>query len=122
MRHQRPFSVSVLLRREVSPGDEVVAGFGLGSVRALLLGRVAEWQTRWLQVPVFARTWGFKSPLAHDRADAFWSQIEAFDLVTWCFHVGQSGSHHIDQADLEVAGRQIVLLVRIVDYIKNQIA
>lgn len=29
------------------------------------LGRVAEWQTRWLQVPVFARTWGFKSPLAH---------------------------------------------------------
>jgi hypothetical protein len=27
---------------------------------------VAKWQTRWLQVPVFARTWGFKSPLAHD--------------------------------------------------------
>ena len=23
------------------------------------------WQTRWLQVPVSARTWGFKSPLAH---------------------------------------------------------
>ena len=36
---------------------------------ALLLwrspGQVAEWQTRWLQVPVFERTWGFKSPLAH---------------------------------------------------------
>ena len=29
------------------------------------LGRVAKWQTRWLQVPVFVRTWGFKSPLAH---------------------------------------------------------
>ena len=29
------------------------------------LARVAEWQTRWLQVPVFERTWGFKSPLAH---------------------------------------------------------
>ena len=29
------------------------------------LGRVAEWQTRWLQVPVSVRTWGFKSPLAH---------------------------------------------------------
>ena len=29
------------------------------------LGRVAEWQTSWLQVPVSARTWGFKSPLAH---------------------------------------------------------
>src|SRR5829696_2123982 len=28
-------------------------------------GRVAERQTRWLQVPVSARTWGFKSPLAH---------------------------------------------------------
>jgi len=28
-------------------------------------GRVAKWQARWLQVPVFARTWGFKSPLAH---------------------------------------------------------
>ena len=36
----------------------------VGSVRRLL-ARVAEWQTRWLQVPVFARTWGFKSPLAH---------------------------------------------------------
>src|SRR6476619_5665655 len=34
--------------------------------------RVAERQTRWLQVPVSARTWGFKSPLAHQyehRAD-----------------------------------------------------
>ena len=27
--------------------------------------RVAEWQTRWLQVPVSERAWGFKSPLAH---------------------------------------------------------
>lgn len=26
------------------------------------LGRVAEWQTRWLQVPVSFGTWGFKSP------------------------------------------------------------
>ena len=28
-----------------------------------------EWrnrQTRWLQVPVFERMWGFKSPLAHE--------------------------------------------------------
>ncbi len=29
---------------------------------------MAEWQTRWLQVPVSARTWGFKSPLAHHMA------------------------------------------------------
>ena len=36
----------------------------IGSV-SRLLARVAKWQTRWLQVPVFVRTWGFKSPLAH---------------------------------------------------------
>jgi hypothetical protein len=29
--------------------------------------RVAEWQTRWLQVPVSERAWGFKSPLAHHK-------------------------------------------------------
>ncbi len=34
-----------------------------------LLARVAKWQTRWLQVPVFERTWGFKSPLAHHFFD-----------------------------------------------------
>jgi hypothetical protein len=27
---------------------------------------VAEWQTRWLQVPVSFGTWGFKSPFAHN--------------------------------------------------------
>src|SRR5882757_4576210 len=32
-----------------------------------LLGRVAEWQTRWLQVPVSFGTWGFKSPFAHNE-------------------------------------------------------
>ncbi len=31
------------------------------------LGRVAEWQTRWLQVPVSFGTWGFKSPFAHSE-------------------------------------------------------
>ena len=30
-----------------------------------LLGRVAEWQTRTVQVRVSVRTWGFNSPLAH---------------------------------------------------------
>jgi hypothetical protein len=30
-----------------------------------LLARVAERQTRWLQVPVSERAWGFKSPLSH---------------------------------------------------------
>ena len=41
----------------------------IGSV-AVLLGRVAEWQTRWLQVPVRVSSWGFKSPLAHGRTPA----------------------------------------------------
>lgn len=27
------------------------------------------WQTRWLQVPVLARVWGFKSPLAHTQTE-----------------------------------------------------
>ena len=30
-------------------------------------GRVAKWQTRWLQVPVFERMCGFKSRLAHQK-------------------------------------------------------
>ncbi len=51
------------------PGDRVCPG---GGRRGRLCPRivhahaqVAERQTRWLQVPVSARTWGFKSPLAH---------------------------------------------------------
>ncbi len=32
------------------------------------LARVAEWQTRQLQVLVSERAWGFKSPLAHNSA------------------------------------------------------
>ena len=35
-----------------------------------LLGRVAEWQTRWLQVPVSFGTWGFKSPFAHNCVES----------------------------------------------------
>jgi hypothetical protein len=33
-------------------------------------GRVVKWQTRRLQVPVRATSWGFKSPLAHDLFSA----------------------------------------------------
>jgi hypothetical protein len=33
-------------------------------------GRVAEWQTRWLQVPVSFGTWGFKSPFAHQSDES----------------------------------------------------
>ena len=34
-------------------------------LRGVPLGRVAEWQTRTVQVRVSVRTWGFNSPLAH---------------------------------------------------------
>ena len=40
--------------------------------------RVAERQTRWLQVPVSARTWGFKSPLAHQATPGLtWGYMES---------------------------------------------
>lgn len=48
-------------------------GLSLGSEGLCVLvspgcfGRVAEWQTRWLQVPVSFGTWGFKSPFAHSE-------------------------------------------------------
>ena len=44
--------------RRATQFDDMPADFG-GH------GRVAEWQTRWLQVPVSFGTWGFKSPFAH---------------------------------------------------------
>ena len=40
---------------------------GSANVRAPL-ARVAEWQTRQLQVLVSERAWGFKSPLAHEKS------------------------------------------------------
>ena len=39
--------------------------YGWSSPTLCERARVAEWQTRWLQVPVSERAWGFKSPLAH---------------------------------------------------------
>src|SRR4029079_6483987 len=53
MQRIRPASPTVLAFPGGCPGNGVADA------------RVAEWQTRWLQVPVSARTWGFKSPLAH---------------------------------------------------------
>jgi hypothetical protein len=49
------------------PLSEAVGARGhySGMVHRLFSGRVAEWQTRWLQVPVSFGTWGFKSPFAH---------------------------------------------------------
>lgn len=45
------------------------------------LGRVAEWQTRWLQVPVSFGTWGFKSPFAHRRETAHQILMRGFSLL-----------------------------------------
>ena len=59
----RPVTVAAGRRSQVGRTQPV------GSV-AVLLGRVAEWQTRWLQVPVRETSWGFKSPLAHHGAPA----------------------------------------------------
>jgi hypothetical protein len=49
----------------VAPSGTVLAFPGGCPGNGVADARVAEWQTRWLQVPVSARTWGFKSPLAH---------------------------------------------------------
>ena len=64
--------VSYLILREVAAVDGIGGPIGKVGERGAsrdrlprLLGRVAEWQTRWLQVPVRATSWGFKSPLAH---------------------------------------------------------
>ena len=35
------------------------------------------WQTRWLQVPVLERAWGFKSPLAHE-----WKMVSDQEFYT----------------------------------------
>ena len=43
----------------------VTVVYGPSAIVWRSLGRVAKWQTRWLQVPVGEIPWGFKSPLAH---------------------------------------------------------
>jgi hypothetical protein len=50
-----------LLRSSIRTGPAAM-------VISLSLREWRNWQTRWLQVPVLARVWGFKSPLAHARA------------------------------------------------------
>src|SRR6202035_4415794 len=55
----------------VGPARAVrVSGHYSDMVHRLFSGRVAEWQTRWLQVPVSFGTWGFKSPFAHNCDDS----------------------------------------------------
>ena len=49
------------LAKAVKDGVHAGGGYAL----PLHSGEWRNWQTRWLQVPVSVRTWGFKSPLAH---------------------------------------------------------
>lgn len=51
--------------RDLDSDLAVWVRWGCGDTVARSFGRVAEWQTRWLQVPVSFGTWGFKSPFAH---------------------------------------------------------
>ena len=57
------------MRRRLAGPPSAVGPYGHYSdmVHRLFFGRVAEWQTRWLQVPVSFGTWGFKSPFAHQH-------------------------------------------------------
>ena len=50
------------------PAGSFAGGSPPGTALSFMSCRSGEWrnwQTRWLQVPVAARSWGFKSPLAH---------------------------------------------------------
>src|SRR6266536_1122300 len=42
-----------------------IAGMAAATIRCRSSGEWRNWQTRRIQVPVSARTWGFKSPFAH---------------------------------------------------------
>ena len=61
-----------LSRRILRPGPVHFGGARCDNLARLMAQRCAvsrewrNWQTRWLQVPVPARAWGFKSPLAHE--------------------------------------------------------
>jgi hypothetical protein len=63
------FGVGLRARANVDPSITAAAVLRLHS------GRVAEWQTRTVQVRVSERMWGFNSPLAHTPSSsrARWS-------------------------------------------------
>src|SRR5436305_7794395 len=68
----------------------VSSGFGHDPGASVdgLLGRVAEWQTRTVQVRVSVRTWGFNSPLAHqtksgETADMRFAFKTSPQTTTW---------------------------------------
>src|SRR6516162_5635697 len=74
-------------------GAVVIASFGY-------FGRVAEWQTRWLQVPVSFGTWGFKSPFAHRRLE----RVMSFLLSSWwqSRSIGAAGAHSVHEGRRDI--------------------
>lgn len=72
------------------PTQPISCRRGLRDTVSESLGRVAEWQTRWLQVPVSFGTWGFKSPFAHFTRGSSCSQRARAFLVSFSVIWGRS--------------------------------
>jgi hypothetical protein len=87
-----------IAKNQVSGGERerflaVWADGPTGDTVSRSFGRVAEWQTRWLQVPVSFGTWGFKSPFAHSESKVTASK-EVGTFVLWWplwFRLGVAG-------------------------------
>jgi hypothetical protein len=81
------------------------------------VARVAEWQTRWIQVPVPARAWGFNSPLAHNGAptevggasDGYNSVVITRVIAAEFLRVASAAAEPVERRNHQrVAGPQIV--------------
>ena len=72
----------VLVSLPSDPSRDRYFSANLNALGQLIAGlaRVAKWQTRWLQVPVSARTCGFKSRLAHVRGNPITTQFLIISL------------------------------------------
>src|ERR671912_1168915 len=69
-RWSTPTPVPLPCGRRSYPGARQDPGLRRAGANLLVaLGRVAEWQTRTVQVRVSERTWGFNSPLAHSKGE-----------------------------------------------------
>lgn len=105
-----------------------------GSADGNANARVAERQTRWLQVPVSERAWGFKSPLAHHkvpigsstqkeiRQDQRIRQIKGLDgnVETlccvrgfWCVPERLERTHEVFERRLEIRVGQLAVFVEV---------
>src|SRR3954464_137510 len=108
-RWRTPTKASFPRRRViVSACDQRLLSPPVGPSRAatlgLPLGRVAEWQTRTVQVRVSVRTWGFNSPLAHHicAGQSTWTGLENWRLLPNFYRTLSRASSNPD-------GRQSVL-------------